>query len=228
MIGVFPEMRLGAVRAHAAEGQAPAVGGGELRTLHDGDLVHGEAGHVVQPVDGVAGEALEEPLLHHPPGAAAPLLRRLEDEMHRAGEFSRRGEVARGAEQHRRVSVVTAGVHLSRRDGLVGPLGKLRHGERVHVGAQPDAARAVADLQRAHDAGFAEAAMHLDLGFLQEARDDIAGALFLEAELRMRMQIAAQLAQEGQIGEDRVRNRHEAGLSMGDARKHARHGARLQ
>jgi hypothetical protein len=113
-----------------------------------------------------------------------------------------------GAEEHRRVAVMPAGMHLARNRRLVWPLRRLRHRKRVHIGAQSDPPRAVADLQRADDAGTTEAAMHTDAGFLEQFRHDRAGAFLLEAEFRMRVQVTAQGGEERQIGFDLGGNAH--------------------
>ena len=97
------------------------------------------------------------------------------------------------------MAVMAAGMHLAGHGRFIGPLRQFRHGERIHVGAQPDPACAVAELQRADHAGAAEAAMHRDAGFLEKRRDDAAGALLLETEFGMGMQVAAQGGQKRQI-----------------------------
>jgi hypothetical protein len=97
-----------------------------------------------------------------------------------------------------------AGVHLSRRGRPMRPFRRLGHRERVHVGAKADGARSVAELQRADHARSPEAAMHLQRSFAEQLRYDIAGALFLEAELGMGMEVPAQRGQEGQVVQDFV------------------------
>ena len=79
-----------------------------------GELPDREPRRVVKPVDAVARKAVEEPVGDHRRRAGARLLGRLEDEMHGAGEVTRAREIARRAEQHRRVPVMATGVHLSR------------------------------------------------------------------------------------------------------------------
>ena len=80
--------------------------------------------------------------------------------------------------------------------------------QHVHVGAQADAARAVAVAQGAHDAGASEAFVHYEAEQLQRGRDDASGASLLERELRVRMQVAAQGHETwDQVG-DRISARH--------------------
>jgi N-formylglutamate amidohydrolase len=59
---------------------------------------------------GIAGEALEQALLDHHARAAAALFGGLEDEVHRAIEVPRAGELLGCAEQHRSVAVMAAAV----------------------------------------------------------------------------------------------------------------------
>src|SRR5690606_34838623 len=129
---------------------------------------------------------------------------RLEDEMYGAGEITALRKRTSGAEQHRRVAIVTAGMHLALYRRLVRPVGKLRHGQRVHVGAKADGAGAVAHLQRADDAGSPKAPMHGCSCLLQQAGDDPAGADLLEAEFRMGVKITAQFGEERNVGFDRI------------------------
>ena len=91
---------------------------------------------------------------------------------------------------------MAAGMHLAGEFRLVGTLRLLRHGERVHVGAKADGARAVADLQGADHARLAQAPMHAKAGLLQQGGDDAARPLLLETQLRMGMQVLAEAAQE--------------------------------
>ena len=158
-------------------------------------------------VDRVDGEALEQPLLHHDPAAAEPFLRRLKDEMHRAGEIAALGEITRRSEQHRRMAVVTAGVHLSRnRRAMRGPL-RLLDVERVEVGAQRDRSLAgPAPANRSHDPGLGEALGDVDAPAAQFVGDNPGGARLLERGLRMAMDVAANGDQFGLVGLEGVKD----------------------
>ncbi len=112
---------------------AASTGPGTTRALAQRQL-----GVVVQRIDGIAGEAVEQPFLHHHPAAAAAFLGRLEDEVDGAVEVPRLGKVPRGAEQHRRVPVMPAGMHLSGVGGTVRDVARLLHRQAVHVGAEAD------------------------------------------------------------------------------------------
>ena len=209
-------MRLGAMGAGAAEGDVPAVGRGELRALDDGDLIDREPRHVVKAVNRIAGEKVEQTLLHHPACPSPALLGRLEDEMDGAGKILGPGQVTRRAQQHRRMTVVTAGVHLARHRGFVGAVRRFRHGQRIHVGAQADGPCPVANLKRADDTGPGQAAVNAYPRFLEMPGDDIARPDLLEPEFRMGMQIAAQCREEGQIVGNQLGNVHRSGGTFRD------------
>ena len=120
---------------------------------------------VVDGEDGVAGKTLEQPILQHRQRAADTFLAGLEDEIDRAVEGARLGQIARGAQQHRGVPVMAAGVHPARIAAAMVDLVGFLHRQRVHVGAQADRLLAVAGTQHADHAGAADAAMHLDPPF---------------------------------------------------------------
>ena len=67
--------------------------------------------------------------------------------------------------------------------------------QRVHVGAQPDRRLAVAGAQHADHAGAADAAMHLDAPFLQLPRNQLGGAVLLQPEFRVGVDVAADRGQ---------------------------------
>src|SRR6516225_1538177 len=68
-------------------------------------------GFVVQCKDRIARKLVEQPLLDHHTAAAAPLFSRLKDQVHGAFEIAGRREVFGGTEQHRRMTVMAAGMH---------------------------------------------------------------------------------------------------------------------
>jgi hypothetical protein len=116
---------------------------------------------------------------------ASALLGRLKDEMDGAVEVACRRKVLGGAQQHGRVAVMAAGMHAAlvlaaMIEGIV-----LVHRQRVHVGAQPNGARIVADPDGADDAGLADAGRDLAAPFLELLGHDLRRPLLLEAELGM-------------------------------------------
>ena len=131
-------LRPRAVRALAGDVDVEEGAARHHRARADGELADVEARPVVHAEDRVAREPLEQPVLDHRLGAADALLGGLEDEIHGAVEIARRGEVPGGAQQHRGVAVVAAGMHaaLVRRAVIEGV--RFLHRQRVHVGAQAD------------------------------------------------------------------------------------------
>ena len=104
----------------------------------DGESAHGQARRIVHAVDLADAEAVDQAVVDHRLAAGAALLRRLEDHRRRAVEVARLGEIFGGAEQHRGVPVVAAGVHEARRLGRMREAGRLGDRQRVHVGADAD------------------------------------------------------------------------------------------
>ena len=182
-------MRHGAVRANALDDDFEDVVGGHHRAGADGELADRDARNVVHAVHALDRKLLEQPLLHHHAPAALVLLGRLEDEVDRAVEILRLGEILGGAQQHHRVAVMAAGVHLARDRRLVIEVIGLVHVERIHVGAQADRALGRAATQHTHDAGLGEAAMDLDAEALQLRRDDVRGPHFLEGRFRVAVNV---------------------------------------
>src|SRR5229473_676851 len=80
--------------------------------------------------------------------------------------------------------------------------------QAVHIGPKPDRARRVADPQPPHDAGLAHPAMHLDAEPGELLGDQIRGALLLEPELRVGVDIPAPPGQLVVKGADFLYHRH--------------------
>ncbi len=135
------------------------------------DLFGSKLRRIVQPVDLVAGKALEQIVGEHRARPAETFLGRLENEnrgCHRSCGFR---EIARSAEQNGGVAVMAAAVKAARNGGAPRQVGLLFHWQRVHVGAKPDPAAAAAlALQQADDTGAANVAMHLDAPFARASR----------------------------------------------------------
>jgi hypothetical protein len=182
----------------AAEDDGPAVDIGQHRPRAQPEAAERQAGLVVQPEDGVGGEAVEQPFLDHDAAAAEQLLGGLEDEVDGAGKIRVLRQVARGAEQHRGVPVMAAGMHDPWRGRGVGGAGGFQDRQRIHVGAQRDGAAPLAPAaQRADHAGACDAFCNLDPPAPQLRRDQPGGAAFLEAELGVAVQV---VPDGGQLG----------------------------
>ena len=89
--------------------------GGHQRTRPHQEGAGRRAGMIMQAEDRVAGKSIEKPVCDHSLGAAALacFLGRLEDQIDRAVEMARARQIFGCAEQHRRVAVMAAGMHLA-------------------------------------------------------------------------------------------------------------------
>ena len=99
----------------------------------------------------------------------------------RPGSAGADGQREAGAEQHRGVRVVAAGVHHAVDGGRERQAGVLLQRQGVEVGAQRDAAVAVADV--ADEAGAAGEGAGLETGRRQLPGDQLGGAVLGAAEL---------------------------------------------
>ena len=109
--GVDGDVRMRAMAAAAFDVDRHLVGRRHRWPGTQADLARGNARPVMQRVHLVGGEFIEESVLHHRAGTRIALFARLENQIHRAIEFSCLCEIARSAQQHRRVTVVSASVH---------------------------------------------------------------------------------------------------------------------
>ncbi len=90
----------------------------------------------------------------------------------------------RGAEQRRGVAVMAAGMHHAGIAGGVGQAGGFSDRQRVHVGAQADAAVGLAAADRRHHAMAADAGDERNAEFAQPGADEGGGALARAASVR--------------------------------------------
>ncbi len=135
-------------------------------------------------------EVLEQPVVEHHLGTACRLLGRLKNEMNRAAELAVLSEMPCRAEQHRRVSVVAAGVHHAFRLRAMRELIRFVQRQRVHVCAQADA-RAGAVCERPDDSSSRQPFVHLQTKRAQPVGDECRCAVLVKRQLRMRVQIPA-------------------------------------
>jgi hypothetical protein len=150
----------------------------------------------VQGVHRVAREPLEQTVADHRRGAAEPLLGRLEDQVDGPGEAGILSELPRRAEQHHGVAVVPTGVHHARPSRGVRESGLLGDRDRVHVGAKPDrAVTGVGTADRRDHPRAADPLGHLQSRRPQAACDHLGGAMLLEAQFGVGVQITSQLDQ---------------------------------
>ena len=132
------------------------VGRGHHGTRADREFADRHAGIVVHAENLLDTEAIEQAVPQHRSCARAPLLRRLKNHDGGAGKIAGVRKIFGGAEQHRGMAVMAAGVHLPRHGRFVGEVGRLFDRQRVHVGAQAN--HLAAGLAAADDANNAGSA----------------------------------------------------------------------
>ena len=185
-------MRHRRMAAVAAHGDLEGAGAGHDRPRHHHHLADRNARPVVQAEHRLDREALEQAILDHHRRPTFRFLGRLENEGDDAVEIRMPGQVARRAEQHRGVAVMAAGVHLSLMSRVVRKLVHLDQRQGIHVGAQADHALRGPGTQNADHPGSGDAAMHFEPVALQFACNDVGGAVLVEGQFRVRVNIAAQ------------------------------------
>ncbi len=184
-------VRHGAVPAHALDGHVGHVGRQAHRAGQHAEGARRHARHVVQGEHGIAREALEQAVLDHRARAAEVFLVGLEDQVEGAVEVAAIRQRLGGGQQDGGVAVVAARVHLARDPAGIGQARCLDHGQRIHVGADAQAAPAVAQLQLPHHAALADAGVHLEAPAFQQGGHQLAGGANLEAELGLGVDLAA-------------------------------------
>jgi hypothetical protein len=70
-------------------------------------------------------------------------------------------------------------------------VGRLQDRQGIHVGAQADRVLAIAVAQDANDTGLSDAAMHLDAPLFKFLGDEVGGAVLLEPQFRVRVDVTA-------------------------------------
>jgi hypothetical protein len=92
----------------------------------------------VHAIDLVDGEAFHQPVIDHGFPSRAAFLGRLEDYNRLSGEIARLGKMPCCSEKHGRVTIMPAGMHLSRDARSPWQSGLLRYRQGIHIGAQAD------------------------------------------------------------------------------------------
>ena len=195
-------MRHRRVRAAAGRDDLEDVVGAHQRACAERDLPGRQLRPVVHAVDGLHREAVEQSFLHHHAAAAFVFLGGLEDEIRGAVEAAALRHRFRCAEQHRRVAVVAARVHLARHLRLVRDAGRLVDVQRIEVGTQPDGVTGASLPQDTDDAGAGDARVHVESERTELVGHVRSGRLLLERGLRMRVEVMAPAAHFGVEGGD--------------------------
>ena len=154
--------------------------------------------------DSIHRTLFEKAIFHHAFCATAAFFGRLEDHVDSAIEVAVLCQVMRRAEQHRRVTVMTAGVHLAgMARGVIEDV-RFLHRQRIHVGAQADGARTGTAFDDADNAGDTKAEDHRDAPLSKFFCHHIGGALLFIRKFRVRVDVAPDLLQLAVEREDRI------------------------
>ena len=185
------QMRSRRVPARRVQGDLELIGGRGDRPGPDRDLADRQPRIAVQREDArhprqrARRDGVDRTAGHQ-------LLGRLEDQPHADGQFRHRRQGQGGAQQHRGVRVVTAGmrdVGDHRRVRRPGPLG---HRQRVHIGAQRDPGP-VLRTEITRQAGASGQHLGVEARIGQMRGDELRGGELLTAQLGVGMQMAAPL-----------------------------------
>ncbi len=190
------QMRHGRMGAKAGHGDLEGIHRRHHRPDHGPDGPDRQPRPVVHPIHRRHGEAVHQPFLHHHPAAAGGFLGRLEDEIRRPVEPLRFGKIPCRSQQHGGVAVMPAGMHLPRSGRFVRDVVGLMDRKGIHVGPQADRLiAAMAGAQHADHSRLRYAAMDLQPELFEFPRHEIAGPVFLEAQLRMSVKVPAPAGQ---------------------------------
>ena len=151
-----------------------------------------QARHVVHAIDLFDAEALHQPIVDHRLAAGPAFFGRLEDQHRGAIEIARLGEILGSPQQHRRVPVMPAGMHVARHRARIGLAGPLVDRQRIHVGAQTNGPARPTPPDHADNTGLADPGddlVHPERS--QQLFDLPRRAVNLVAELRVKVEIAA-------------------------------------
>jgi hypothetical protein len=99
------------------------------------------------------------------------------------------GHVARRTEQHRRVPIVTAGMHSPLASRTMGKVVLFLQGKGIHVGPKANGTAAVTFAQDADNAGCRETAIHFQPAFDQFARHHFGSSELVESKFGMRVKV---------------------------------------
>ncbi|MNS20533.1 hypothetical protein D3C72_522720 [compost metagenome] len=199
------QVRHRAMTTHPVQGHRQQVLRSHHRPFTKPQVPGRQPGHVVHAEQRITWESLQQAVGQHRLGTALALLGRLEDQCQRAVELPGRRQVARGAKQHGGMPVMAAGVHAALVLAAVRGAGSLVDGQRVHVGAQAQAAWAAAIAQYADHAGLADTGVHFIAPFFEQLGNQRRSAAFFEAQFRVSVdivtdcvQVAGHIVQPGQ------------------------------
>ncbi len=119
------------------------IAGGHHGAAPDGETADRQSRPVVHAVDAGDIEAFQQPVLKHQLATAAQFLARLKYDGNPSTERARGAQMPGRAQQHRRVPIVSAGMHFARYARGISGTRFLEDGKGIHIGAQAEC-RAIA------------------------------------------------------------------------------------
>ena len=186
------QIGLGGMAGRAVQRDHEAPGLGHDRPVMHGDRAGLEPRPVVEAEDALHREALEQPVGDHRARAGAVLLRRLEQQLHRAAPALVGSQERGRAEQRDGVAVMAAGMHDLRRGRGIGAASFAScDRQRIHVGAQADRTVRAAAAQRRDHAMAADAGGEGHAELRQLLADEGAGLLLLQRQFGIGVEMAA-------------------------------------
>ena len=215
--GVRPQLRGGDMGVDAVDDDLEAVHRCVVGACRHADGAHRQVGRCMQaehPLHAVQMTIPDELLR-----TLADLLSGLEEQPDRAAEVRLLGgQQLRRAQQGSGVRVVAAGVHHAGRLGFIGHLVGLGDGQRVDVGPQGDDTGAgPLTLDLGVDAGLAAAPVG-DAELIQLLLNALRGAVFLQADLRVCVEIAPERYDVILFGQSLLCDGHLQNLSFPDTK----------
>jgi hypothetical protein len=181
-----------AMAADAGDVDLERVDRGHDRPRRRQDLPQFQPRHVVDGIHAPDAEAVHDALFAHHPCPAAIFLGGLEDQRDLAREIPRLGQVFRRPQQHRRMPVMAAGMHLARGGGGMRGPRRLHDRQRIHIGAKPDDRPLSLPFDDRHDPACRDPLVKLVDPELPEPRGHEARRLVaVEGQFGMRVQMTA-------------------------------------
>ncbi len=205
------------VPALARDVDMKSIDSGEDGTGRGVERANGRAGGAVQGIDLGNVETVQDPLLHHDLRTAAALFGRLKNEGDPPCKIAGLRQIARGTQQHGRVPVVAAGMHLARIGRGIVKARLLIHRQGIHIGTQSNCRPGRLAVQNGHHTrGRNPFVDFIHPEFAQTRHNKRRRLVAVELQLWVRMQMPAPRGHVlGEIG-DTIDNGHlwRSGLSV--------------
>ncbi len=165
------------------------------RPITEGKLAEGNAGIVMKGKNSITRKTVEQSFVYHDLGAAEILFRRLENQMNGSVEIAPLSQSLGSTEQHRRMAIMSTGMHQTRGLAGIGQICLLMNGKRVDIGTNADRLPARSIRQSPDDPGFRKSSRDLVSQSLELPRNDLGSPFLLEPQFRVGMKVMPQCCQ---------------------------------